>query len=266
LDCTWSGTTSLWDNNINEWQECSRLPEPTPSATPTQTPPPPTQTSTPSQTPTNTPTNTQTGTPTPTPTNTPPPPLAFFVSSGATQENACQIYPTFFVYAQDLGNCTPCLPGTCWPCLTTGQQVFVDPQLTIPVGDGYYSNDQTGVGGFATWYIVGGFPQGAGYNSCLVQPTTTPTPTVTQTPTNTTTATLTPSPTPTTPLCKSFTATQITSPATLFGTRCDGSSFNFVNPGPGTIVTICVLNSGGSADIFETPGGSWSIVYNGPCS
>jgi hypothetical protein len=265
LDCTWSGTTSLWENNINEWQECSRLPQPTPSPTPSQTPPPPSQTGTPTQTPSNTPTNTQTGTPTPTPTNTPPPPLAFLVSSGATQEDACGQGPSFYVYAQDLGNCGPCLPVTCWPCLNTSQQVYANPELTIPVGDGYYSNETTS-GNFATWYIVGGFPQGAGYSGCPFGPTPTPTATVTQTPTNTPTATLTPSPTPTTPFCKSFTATQISGTASLFGTRCDGSSFNIVNPGIGFSTTICVLNSGGSADIFENPGGTWSIVYNGPCS
>jgi hypothetical protein len=54
VDCAWSGTTSLWENNTNEWDVCSNLPNPTPSATATSTPPPtgtPTNTPTPSSSP-----------------------------------------------------------------------------------------------------------------------------------------------------------------------------------------------------------------------
>ena len=143
----------------------------TPTATPTNTP---TNTNTPSITPTNTrtptitPTNTATPTTTPTPSATgglPPGVLQFLVASGSTQPGACALTPSFYVYAQDLGNCAPCLPFTCWPCLTTSQQVFTNPGLTIPVGDGYYKNN-IGTGPGNTWYIVGGFPQGGGFMSC----------------------------------------------------------------------------------------------------
>lgn len=194
LDCSWSGTTSLWENNINQWQECSRLPEPTPSATPTSTPIPPTPSITASNTPTETatPTVTPTNTNTPTPTETPVPPLMFLVSSGATQEEACGIGPYFYVYAEDIGNCQSCydIGFTCWSCLNTSQQLFVDPNLTTIVADGYYSNNQIVAGeSYATWYVVGGFLQGAGYQGCPFGPTPTPTATVTQTPTNTITPT-----------------------------------------------------------------------------
>lgn len=124
--------------------------------------------------------------------------VQFFVSSGSTQVGACSTYPYFYVYADDAtcGSCPP--PLNCWPCITTSQQVFSDPALTIPVGDGYYTNEyQTNV--WATWYIVGGYPQGAGFNGCAIAPIP-PTPTSTPTNTPTPTATLpliTPSATPT---------------------------------------------------------------------
>jgi hypothetical protein len=54
-DCSWSGTTSLWENNTNEWSVCNNLPTPTPSVTPSVTPtttPPPTGTPTSTPTPT----------------------------------------------------------------------------------------------------------------------------------------------------------------------------------------------------------------------
>jgi hypothetical protein len=148
---------------------------PTPSITPTMTPTiTPTNTITPSITPTLTitpsitPTNTATPTITPTPSSTPALPpgvLQFLVASGSTQPGACALTPSFYVYAQDLGNCAPCLPFTCWACLTTSQQVFTNPGLTIPVGDGYYKNN-IGTGPGNTWYIVGGFPQGGGFMNC----------------------------------------------------------------------------------------------------
>jgi len=136
-------------------------PSPTPSntATPTITP-----TNTPTQT--KTPTNTPTFTPTPSSTpSLPPGVLQFLVASGSTQPGACALTPSFYVYAADLGNCAGCF--NCWPCITTSQQVFTDPALTIPVGDGYYKNQwQSLPSPASTWYIVGGFPQGAGFMSC----------------------------------------------------------------------------------------------------
>ena len=134
--------------------------------------------------------------------------ISFLVSSASTQIDACQIGPYFLIYADVApGQCNPCLPLTCWPCITTSQQLFLDAGLTIPVPDGYYSNEMA-PGNYATWYVVGGFPQPAGFNSCSVQPTPTPTgtsqavtptqtPTNTETPTNTPTVTQTPSVTPT---------------------------------------------------------------------
>jgi hypothetical protein len=97
----------------------------------------------------------------------PPGVLQFSVAYGNTKDEACSNLltgTTINVYAQDLGNCVGCL--NCWPCLTTLQQVYLDSGLTIIVPDGYYANDQTGSGNNAAWYIVGGFPQPAGYMGC----------------------------------------------------------------------------------------------------
>lgn len=124
---------------------------------------------TPSTTPNNSPTPTNTPTITPTPSTTPPiAPLSFLVASGSTQGAACaelSTGTTFTIYAQDLGNCAPCLPFNCWPCLTTGQQIYLDAGLTTIVPDGYYANN-IGTGNGNTWYIVGGFPQGGGFMGC----------------------------------------------------------------------------------------------------
>jgi hypothetical protein len=141
-------------------------PSPTPSITPTQT-------ITPSITPTQpleSPSPTATPTLTPTPTITPSSNsglLSFIVSSGSTSDNACialGLGNTFTIYAQDLGFCAPCLPATCWACLETSQQVYLDSGLTIPVGSAYYANN-TGLGN-STWNIIGGFPQPAGFSGC----------------------------------------------------------------------------------------------------
>jgi uncharacterized delta-60 repeat protein len=132
--------------------------------------------------------------------------ISFLVSDGLTANDACSVYPYFNIYADvAAGQCDPCLPLTCWACITTSQQLFLDPELTIIVPDNYYSNEMA-PGNFATWYVVGGFPQPAGFNSCSVSPvqptptattteTPTPTPTNTNTPTNTQTATNTATPT-----------------------------------------------------------------------
>ncbi len=144
---------------------------PTPSMTPSNTATPtltPTNTPTITKTPTNTPTNTKTPTMTPTPSPTgglPPGVLQFLVHRGNNQNQACNGIPDIYIYAQDLGNCAPCLPFNCWPCLTTSQQVFTDSALTTIVPDGYYAN-VFGGGNKATWYIVGGYPQGGGFTSC----------------------------------------------------------------------------------------------------
>ena len=65
IDCIWSLTDELWENNSNLWNVCQPVITPTNTSTPTNTP-----TNTNTSTPTNTPTNTNTSTPTNTPTNT----------------------------------------------------------------------------------------------------------------------------------------------------------------------------------------------------
>lgn len=92
------------------------------------------------------------------------PPLAFNITSGSTKNEACFSGYTGFVYAADLGNCGGCAPLTCWACLSTGQQLFQNAALTIPVADGYYTNNMNGTGAYGTWYIVGGYPQGGGFS------------------------------------------------------------------------------------------------------
>ena len=128
--------------------------------------------------------------------------ISFLVSSASTQNDACEIAPYFLIYADDSfipNQCDGCTAAglTCWPCLSTSQQVFSNSGMTIPVASGYYSN-QIQSGQYNTWYIVGGFPQGAGFTSCSVAPTPTPTGTpIPSTPTNTPTNTSTPTNTPT---------------------------------------------------------------------
>jgi len=118
-------------------------------------------TSTPTPTPTLTPTNT------PTPSPTQPLGLSFLVASGATSLEACNNLltgTTFTIYAANIGNCGPCLPFNCWPCLDTTQQVFSNIAQTILIGDGYYANN-TGSGN-NWWLMQTGQPQPGGYGSC----------------------------------------------------------------------------------------------------
>lgn len=159
--CVWSNVSDTWSSYSFLWTDCGGI-----APTPTQTP---SQTQTPTTTPTNTPTTTTTPTTTPTPSPSPLPPLVFSVSSGATQNEACSGVCYFNVYALDLGNCGGCAPLTCWACLTTSQQVYLDAGLTTLVPNGYYSNEMAS-GNFASWYIVGGFPQPAGFAGCSVSP------------------------------------------------------------------------------------------------
>jgi hypothetical protein len=91
------------------------------------------------------------------------------VGSGTTKANACATTPSFNVYANNLGQCSSgCFSASlnCWACLSTSQQVFLDSGLTTIVPDGYYKNDMDGSGNIGVWYIVGGFPQGAGFSGC----------------------------------------------------------------------------------------------------
>lgn len=115
-------------------------------------------------TPSMTPTMTITPTMTPTPSPTPASFLTFFVHQGNNVNQACNGTPDTNVYAANLGLCGPCSPNSCWPCLTTSQQVFANPSLTQIVPDGYYGCVVNG--NTAVWHIVGGFPQPGGYTSC----------------------------------------------------------------------------------------------------
>jgi hypothetical protein len=92
--------------------------------------------------------------------------LTFSVTSGTTKSNACASTTFFNVYAQNQGDCSGCFSAglTCWACLNTSQQVFLDSGLTTIVPDGYFTNDMNGGGAYGTWYVVGGFPQGAGFS------------------------------------------------------------------------------------------------------
>ena len=93
--------------------------------------------------------------------------LTFLVSSGSTQIGACATTPSFNIYANNEGDCSGCFSAglTCWACLNTSQQVFLDSGLTTIVPDGYYRNEMASSNN-ATWYIVGGYPQGGGFTGC----------------------------------------------------------------------------------------------------
>ena len=145
----------------------------TPTTTPTQTP---TTTTTLTATPTITPTNTKTPTQTPTPSAAAP--LSFLVTSGTSQFMSCNSGFTTTLYAQDLGNCGGCISGglTCWACLSTSQNLYLDSNLTIKAPNGFYTNDMNGAGNYGTWFVVNGKPQGGGFfGGCSSTPPSYPT-------------------------------------------------------------------------------------------
>jgi hypothetical protein len=145
--------------------------------------------------------------------------ISFLVSDGLTQNQACGQAPYFLIYANVApGQCDGCTGAglTCWACLNTSQQLFLDAGLTIIVPDSYYSNEMSS-GNYATWYVVGGFPQPGGFMGCSILPTPTPTPTgigttPSPTPTNTTTPTNTPTVTQTPSVTPTNTGTPNTTP------------------------------------------------------
>ena len=186
--------------------------------------------------------------------------ISFLVSSASTQNDACEIGPYFLVYADDSFNpnqCDGCTGAglTCWACLSTSQQVYIDPAMTIPVGDGYYMNEME-TGNFATWYIIGGFPQGAGFMGCGVQPTPTPTASVTPefvTPTPTPTNTQTPSVTPTNTQTPSVTPTNTQTPSvTPTNTQTPTNSPSVPPPSPTPSSTPKEVNFKTLATDFQT--------------
>jgi hypothetical protein len=90
--------------------------------------------------------------------------LNFTVAYSSTLESVLNLEPNTTVYAEDLGNCQVCLDDTqtCWACLTTGQQLFTDVDLTNPVADGYYLLNYVSESK-AVWHIIGGYPQEEGF-------------------------------------------------------------------------------------------------------
>jgi hypothetical protein len=91
--------------------------------------------------------------------------ISFDVSFGNTQEDAKNNSVSMTIYADDLGLCQECMDivSDCYPCLRTGQQVFLDEALTTIVSDGYYRHPYNDDITTPTWYIVGGYPQDAGF-------------------------------------------------------------------------------------------------------
>jgi hypothetical protein len=127
---------------VSEQEEECIYPTPTPTTTPTGTI---VITPTPSPTFTSTPTNTPTFTPTPSST----PPMAFnsfIVASGNTAVDACNNLSsgiTFTAYANiagGMGQCSPCLPFNCFPCVNTSDTWWLDAGFTIPLPDMWLAN------------------------------------------------------------------------------------------------------------------------------
>jgi hypothetical protein len=91
--------------------------------------------------------------------------LNFTVAYATTLDAVQSLTPNTTIYAEDLGNCSPCVTdtGSCWACLATSQGVFTDSGLTSSVADGYYMLKYTEDKLPAVWHIVGGFPQEGGF-------------------------------------------------------------------------------------------------------
>ena len=89
--------------------------------------------------------------------------MTFTITSGQSQYEACNSGLTGTIYARNDSSCSGCAPLNCWACLSTSRQLFLDPGLTIPVPNAYYTNDMSGSGNYGTWFVIDGFPQGAGF-------------------------------------------------------------------------------------------------------
>lgn len=164
---------------VSDEEEACIYPSPTPSPTPTSTQvitptQTPTFTSTPSNTPSITPTSTTTPTFTPTPSTTPPMAFnQFTVASGNTASEACNNLSsgiTFTAYANiggGMGQCSPCLPFNCFPCVNTSDTWWLDAAFTIPLPDMWlanYINPPSGVP--SRQQIIGQQIQGGTFSSC----------------------------------------------------------------------------------------------------
>ena len=91
--------------------------------------------------------------------------LNFLTAYSSTLEGTINTTPSTTVYAEDMGLCSPCVAekGSCWACLLTTQQVFLDAALTNIVPDGYYRYPYNTEDPNAIWHIVGGYPQEGGF-------------------------------------------------------------------------------------------------------
>lgn len=89
--------------------------------------------------------------------------MTFTITSGQSYYEACNSGLTGTIYARNDTSCSGCAPLNCWACLSTTRQLFLDPGLTIPVPNGYYTNDMSGSGNFGNWFVLDGFPQSGGF-------------------------------------------------------------------------------------------------------
>jgi hypothetical protein len=91
--------------------------------------------------------------------------INFTVAYATTLEGVLPLTPNTTIYAEDLGECQPCvdLTTSCFACLQITQQVFSDSGLTSPVADGYYLVYYYEGSLPAVWHIVGGYPQEDGF-------------------------------------------------------------------------------------------------------
>lgn len=91
--------------------------------------------------------------------------LTFTVAYDTSVSSVTGMTPNIDIYAQDLGECAKCVSevGSCWPCLSTDQQLFSDNNLTNPVADGYYLSILGEGEPVAVWHVIGGYPQQEGY-------------------------------------------------------------------------------------------------------
>lgn len=93
--------------------------------------------------------------------------LSFNVIFSTSLEGVTASTSTSTVFVMDLNECQRCLDlvQSCWPCLSTQQQVFNNPELTSIVQDGFYRLEIGNGHNDGIWHIVGGFPQQGGYQS-----------------------------------------------------------------------------------------------------
>jgi hypothetical protein len=97
-------------------------------------------------------------------------PLRFTAKFGANAYDACHNGSTVQIYAADLGICGCNYPNqSCWPCLTTAQNIYLDSNLTTIVPNGYYSVLQPEYQVSSIWLISGGKPQSASHTQCPQQ-------------------------------------------------------------------------------------------------